>query len=261
MMANKNFTLHMESPAPFFFNAPNVGFRGDDVDSHLPSIVERRLDDLGHKHFLMACAYDKICELTQSIGVKYDASNKTLRVAGDYWELVLFLNHFLFEARSALDLLAIVLRRLHGNTTPQSFNKLEENGKHAAIFHGDMAFHRCLVSAKSTDWMRYLLSEGGKTSLRDRAAHYTVARVNIFPRESGSQLTFRIHADMNAGHPMGATTGLELTDTVAAIRGGMDQLLNGFRLNYTQERIRSLLGIEENAEGRFNQTSEDESAI
>ncbi len=257
MSNSGNFTLHMESSAPFFFNAPNVGFSGNDINNHLPTIVERRLDDLGLKYFLMVCAYNKICDLTQSIGAKYDASSKTLKVADDYWELVLFLNHFLFEARSALDLLAIALRHLHKQAIPQSFNKIEikENGKHATIFHADMVFYSCLVAAKRADWMRYLLFEGGKTSLRDRAIHYTVARVNIFPRESDNKLAFHIHADMKARHPMEATTGLELTETVSAIRNGMGQLLNGFKLNYTQERIRSLLDIEGNATGLFNHIS------
>ena len=253
MMSEKqNFKLHLSvAPVPFFFNFPNVAYHGNDHNNHLPTIVERRLTDLGDKYFLTSCAFRKIISITQIICDKYDSAENELKVGEDYWELVLMLNHFLFEARSSLDILAAVLRYMHGKHTPQSFNDIDETGKHAKIFDGDRLFYDHLVEAKNSEWIHYLLSRSGKTSLRDRATHYTVARINISPNESMTGLGFRIAANLKAEHPMQANNGLELIGTVTAIMVGMDKLLSGFKDNYTQKRIRGLLNIDPATPGLY----------
>ena len=189
--------------------------------------------------------------LKQGIEAKFDTSTNSLRVADDYWELVLFLNNFLYEARATLDLLAIVLHNLYNKDLPRSFNDIKENGKHAKIFSEDLSFHSSLVSAKAAPWMKYLLSNEGKTSLRDRAAHYTIARVSICPGELESGMVFRITADMRGGSSMSGNTGLELIGTLTTVRNGIGVLLNEFRKNYTQHRIRNLLNIPAEAPGMF----------
>lgn len=251
MSDRRGFVLHLEkAPAPFFKNLPNVGFGGEDIDGHVPTILERRLDDLGIKYYLMALANDRLCTQVREITKKYDATSNTLKLGNDYWDLVLYLNYFLFEARATLDLLAIVLRILYLNKLPFSFNGIEEAGKHSDVFRDDPQFHRCLVVAKNADWMCHLLSNGGKTSLRDRAAHRTAAQVCVAPSEAG-ELIFTIRAELRGQHPQSGRNGHELVETVTAIRNGIGMLLGGFKENYSQRRIRTLLGIPEEAPGLF----------
>lgn len=251
-MKKPGFTLHMKSNALFFFNQPNIGFSGGDINSHTPTYIERKLDDLGVKYALMNRAHDKILELTRNIRSNYDVEKNALKVDQDYWDLVLFLNHLLFEARSMLDVLALLLAKLYQGKLPQSFNAIAIDGKHKDIFQKDLNFQQCLLDAIRADWTSYLLSPSkGQPSLRDRAAHYTAARIKIEPAAEIEELIFSIVASTNAVHPMSIPHGSDLLDTVGTIKNGVDNLLLGFKKNYTQIRIRELLGVEVNGPGLF----------
>ena len=251
MSVEPSFTLHLSvAPGPFFFNFPNAAYHGADHNGHLPTVVERRLMDLGDKYFLMLLASQKVMSIAQKIAERFEPGERELRVGEEYWELVLHLNHFLFEARSSLDILASVLHHLYRKHTPGSFNDIKIPGKHAKIFDEDAEFRDCLIEAKRSSWTHHLLSGSGQTSLRDRAAHFTVARVSILPDESGQELEYRITANLRAEHPM-QPSGPELMKTITEVVLGMDKLLSGFRDNYTQNRIRTLLGVEPATPGAF----------
>jgi hypothetical protein len=223
----------------------------EDTVSHIPTILERRLTDLGDKHLILLTASKEIVNLTIAINDKYDPLKNQLTVGEEYWQLLLFLNHFLLEARSVLDILANVLRLIHQKQLPNSFNKIEPEGKHAPIFVDDSLFHECLMEAKRAQWMRHLLSQSPDISLRDRIAHYTVARVAILPAESGTELKFHITAPLDVTHPMQPNNAPELINIVTEIVKGMNNLLARFRNNYTQKRIRTLLDVAPDTPGLF----------
>lgn len=249
-----NFSLHMTvAPAPFFKCFPNVGYSTGDSTSHIPALLERRLTDLGDKYLILHTAFKEIVTIVAAIKEKYDPLKNQLEVGEEYWQLLLFLNHFLFEARSVLDILAVTLHFIHQKKTPRSFNDIHAEGKHAQFFANDPLFHNCLIEAKRAQWAQHLLSRSREdSSLRDRIAHNTVARVAIHPSESGTELEFYITAPLDITHPMQPNKGAELIHIVTEIMEGTDKLLVGFRHNYTQKRVRTLLGIAPDTPGLFD---------
>lgn len=182
MSTKPNFSLHMTvAPAPFFKCFPNIGYSMEDTASHIPAMLERRLTDLGDKYLILFTAFKEIVSVTTAIKEKYDPLKNQLTVGEEYWGLLLFLNHFLLEARSVLDILAVTLRLIHQKKLPNSFNSIDAEGKHAEIFANDPLFYNCLIEAKRAEWTGPLLSQSREnSSLRDRIAHNTVAR-ELYP--------------------------------------------------------------------------------
>ena len=206
------------------------------IDKHVPSLLNARLEDISQKWCFIRLAYEKLIPLKKTIDDKFDTENWELTVGNEYWELVLFLNYVFLETRSLLDLLQKVhiLLYLKPNKLPDSFNKFLKAQKYLNQVTNEK-YRQRLDSIKQSTWIKFLLHDSGRPSIRDLQVHSAQIKLSITPNcEQSLDYNICISRGVNFPH-QSQTDSVPMLETIRTILNGISELLENFQSAVTEE--------------------------
>ena len=214
--------------------------RDGSIHQHKPSLFFKHIDDISIKYALIRLSLNKIITILNNISSKYDKENKKLELGEEYWELILYLNCLIIEARSILDIFQkIHVLLYHQCNFPDSYRKMIDSQKHLSNFPNDI-YREYLKSLKKERWINNLVTINQKTSLRDKLSHYAQLVVTINPN-SKKELEYFIDLTKKTQHFLSDKKTYPLDETLNSIVLGIDQHIKVFKKAHTKDILMELL--------------------